>query len=308
MRFGSAVRHASLGSPHAWGSFLAKGRNLNLAPRSRGFCLLRLMGRLAWTLGELRLGGIGLSASPSQTRAQSRLTPAGPHVRGGGDKRLECYALVLTTAFCLPVPTRTAEDAGAEHPPSATQRLATTPAALPEQVRSVLRLLPNSIVVCTSAHGGAPRGMTMSSFTSLSLSPTPLVSFNVATPSRTLDAIREARLFNIHVMAGDARGAAMADRFTRGNLEDVFGGMQYTTPEIPLLRGDGVLYALRCRLLPDEPTGGLVRVRDHVIVVGEVLGVMAGAGTEEFGLAYADRKYRHVGGVIARGRRDIDES
>jgi hypothetical protein len=64
-----------------------------------------------------------------------------------------------------------------------------------------------------------------------------------------------------------------------------------------------VLYVLRCRLLEDEPSRGLVRVRDHVIVLGEVLEIVEGSGArreteERFGLLDADRRYRQWGGCI----------
>ncbi|ROW08923.1 hypothetical protein VMCG_02738 [Cytospora schulzeri] len=134
----------------------------------------------------------------------------------------------------------------------------------------------------------------MSSFTSLTLRPAPLITFNIATPSRTLDAVAHSRRFNIHVLSGDAAGARVAEWFRRGNaeglgvfeaegmregcgcevvvrgqdqksLEGDSGGVGegkgqgdiYDGP--PLLRGPGVLYVLRCRLLDDEPVGGLVR-------------------------------------------------
>lgn len=175
---------------------------------------------------------------------------------------------------------------------------------LPEQLRSVFRLFTNPVVVCTATHNGTPRAMTMSSFTSLTLSPTPLVSFNIATPSRTLDAIASSQEFNIHVLAGDATGAAIADHFTKGNMDGVFediDGASYsmtTSNSPPLLRGEGVLRVVRCRLLHDAPTQGLVPVRDHVIVVGEVVEMIPGNTNNEFALAYADRKYRQVGGII----------
>ena len=68
----------------------------------------------------------------------------------------------------------------------------------------------------------------------------------------------------------------------------------------PLLRDEGIMYVLRCRLFEEGVEGGLPQVRDHVMVVGEVLEVVGGEGEEslEFGLAYADRKYREVGDVI----------
>lgn len=190
----------------------------------------------------------------------------------------------------------------------------TAPASsLPEQLRSVMRLLTHPVVVCTALDTptSTPRGMTMSSFTSLSLSPTPLVTFNVATPSRTLDAIRSdpGREFNIHVLAAGGIGATVAENFTRGNAEGVFerleGARCTMNGGAPLLQGEGVLYVLRCKVAGDgTPDGRIIQVRDHVIIVGEVLDVIVGQGTEGEGklaaLSYTDRSYRGVGGVIAR--------
>uniref|UniRef100_A0A0D2XK75 Flavin reductase like domain-containing protein n=1 Tax=Fusarium oxysporum (strain Fo5176) TaxID=660025 RepID=A0A0D2XK75_FUSOF len=65
------------------------------------------------------------------------------------------------------------------------------------------------------------------------------------------------------------------------------------------------MFALRCRVLKDAPEGGLLRVRDHVIVVGEVV-EMVRVGEEEdeeFGLVYADRRYREVGVVLEINKR-----
>lgn len=156
----------------------------------------------------------------------------------------------------------------------------------------------------------------MSSFTSLSLRPTPVVTFNMATPSRTLDAVAQSREFNIHVLSSDGEGARVADWFRRGNSSDlgVFeeGKMREACgceavqgPEgagAPLLRGRGVLYGMKCKVLDDEPNQGLVTVRDHVIVLAEVVDIIEGCaaqhGQELFGMAYADRRYRQLGGTI----------
>jgi flavin reductase (DIM6/NTAB) family NADH-FMN oxidoreductase RutF len=157
--------------------------------------------------------------------------------------------------------------------------------------------------------------MTMSSFTSLALRPTPVVSFNIATPSRTFDAVAASRQFNIHVLADDEAGARVADWLAGGNAggREVFerlsdkAGCEMTMEEgeAPMLKGDGVLYVVRCRLL-DQPAGGLVRVRDHVIVLGEVVEIVEGVGAEReveerFGLVYADRRYRQLGGCFTKG-------
>lgn len=183
----------------------------------------------------------------------------------------------------------------------------------------MMRLLTHSVVICTSVSGTSPRAMTMSSFTSLSLDP-PVVTFHVATPSRTLDAIRESGRLNVHILAGDVHGAKVADWFTRGNI----GGKVWKTedlervgvtiksknlasgkvpPEPPVLSGKGVLYVLKCKLL-DEAHDGVVMVRDHAIVLGEVLEIVEGGARSEpkerFGLVYTDRRYRQLGNTLVK--------
>lgn len=195
---------------------------------------------------------------------------------------------------------------------------------LPERYRTLMRLLPNPVVVCTAlepSHPSSPaqpRGMTMSSLTSLSLTPTPLLSFNIKKPSRTLEALRASGVFNVHVLADDQGGVRVAEWFSRGDAgRDPFEGVEGCGCEAVgsegrvELRGVGVRRVLRCRV--EE----LVGVRDHVIVVGEVEGiegdgageVMEGLGIEGdeagetregLGLAYADRGYRRVGEVMRK--------
>lgn len=127
------------------------------------------------------------------------------------------------------------------------------------------------------------------------------------------------------MLSGDAAGGRVAEWFRRGNAdglgvfeadrmrdgcgcevqkEERLEGEDAHHGEAPLLRGPGVMYALRCRLLDDGPAGGLVRVRDHVLVVAEVVDIVEGAdreGEEPFGLVYADRRYRQLGGTMVPG-------
>ncbi|PSS02492.1 flavin reductase like domain-domain-containing protein [Coniella lustricola] len=282
-----------------------------------------------------------------------------PRLDSARHKQPSQVRFLSTTAAVFSSPSSTSSTAS-----TASTEPTAAAAATSEQLRAVMRHLPHSVVVCTSVAAdlalsspsspststSEPRGMTMSSFTSLSLQPTPVVTFNIATPSRTLDAVSQSRHFNIHVLSGDAEGARVADWFRRGNAADLglfdAGKMlegcgcqvlpdthkaerrqreddegAVTTRKVegdgnnaPMLRGPGVLYALRCRLLADEPHRGLVRVRDHVVVLAEVVEIVRGAaghvGDEEvvFGLVHADRQYRRVDGttVDSQGERERD--
>jgi flavin reductase (DIM6/NTAB) family NADH-FMN oxidoreductase RutF len=182
----------------------------------------------------------------------------------------------------------------------------------------MMRLIPHSVVVCTSRSGSASRGITVSSFNSLSLEP-PIVTFHVATPSRTLDAIRASGRLNIHILTGDVEGAKIAHHFA-GNVaagrpfqeEDLLaaGVRQVVTEDEedvpvgpPMLSGPGVLYVLSCKLY-DKEHNGIVTVSDHAIVLGEILDIGMGNTVpgrhDNFGLVYADRHYRQLGSTLAR--------
>ncbi len=193
-----------------------------------------------------------------------------------------------------------------------------------------MRRVTNSVVVCTSEAAETeqgqpvPLGLTMSSFTTLSLAPSPIVTFNIAMPSRTEAAIADSRHFMVHILSGDAAGAGIADLFRSGNADvaRIYRGLvgarcevvrpavaaqedgaagQSSRASLPFLRGPGILSVLRCRLL-EEPSRGLLPVRDHVIVLGEVLEMIDGEQSEGDGLAliYTDRHYRYVGDTMAR--------
>jgi len=154
----------------------------------------------------------------------------------------------------------------------------------------------------------------MSSLTSLSLSPTPLVTFNVKTPSRTLDAVVASGRFNVHVLTGDAAGTRVAEWFASGNWGfDPFEGVERAGVVVEdnapgrikggvaglgtgiVLKGEGVAAVVTCKVEQ------ALEVRDHVIVVGEVDGIGGLAeGELEVGLGYADRAYRRAGEVISK--------
>jgi flavin reductase (DIM6/NTAB) family NADH-FMN oxidoreductase RutF len=184
--------------------------------------------------------------------------------------------------------------------------------------------MPHSVVVATSTVAspdcGAPsrfKGMTVSSFTTLTLTPMPIVTFNVRRPSQTLNAISESKQFLIHILSATESGVRVADAFTKGNGRDVFRNGAFevlrrrgnnTTESLdpPLLAADGITKVLRCQVLGDQ---GLVEVGDHVLILGKVVSIIEptprkDANVEERGLCYLDREYRQVGAVIELSRNE----
>jgi len=172
--------------------------------------------------------------------------------------------------------------------------------------------------------------MTLSSFTTLTLTPSPIITFNIKNPSRTLFALSQSRNFLIHILEASENGMKIADTFTKGNANDrslflyknkeVFGveevGVKKGIGEeikIPMLRGEGVVRVLRCVLLgsreaerneekwSEQRGSGLIRVGDHVLILGKVEEIIGGGEETEgskSGLCYADGRYRRVGDVI----------
>lgn len=67
------------------------------------------------------------------------------------------------------------------------------------------------------------RGMTVSSFNTVTLTPHPVISFNVRRPSETLHALLSSGRFLVHLLATNSHTAALARDFARGNQNLALG-------------------------------------------------------------------------------------
>jgi 3-hydroxy-9,10-secoandrosta-1,3,5(10)-triene-9,17-dione monooxygenase reductase component len=76
------------------------------------------------------------------------------------------------------------------------------PAETQAHFRRIMGHLPTGVVVVTALHGGLPAGLTVGSFTSVSLDP-PLVSFTVDRTSRSWPSIEAAGAFCANLLADD---------------------------------------------------------------------------------------------------------
>jgi flavin reductase (DIM6/NTAB) family NADH-FMN oxidoreductase RutF len=79
-----------------------------------------------------------------------------------------------------------------------------------------MRTFPQGVVVVTAIGSECPRGITVSSFTSLSLAP-PRVLVSIAKESRAHEAIEQGR-FAVSVLAEDH--GALSDHFARRNTSE----------------------------------------------------------------------------------------
>ncbi len=108
---------------------------------------------------------------------------------------------------------------------------------------------------------GTPRGLTVSSFTSVSLEP-PLVLICLGHAVTNIEDFREARYFGISILGESERETA--NRFAQKG-QDRFEGVEWRPGEtgVPLLAN--ALAAIECAAYRRIPCG------DHDIFVGEVV-------------------------------------
>ncbi len=148
--------------------------------------------------------------------------------------------------------------------------------------RALRRCLGNfatGVAVVTTRHQDQDWGITINSFTSVSLDP-PLVLWCLARSSRTMAAFATAGNFAVNVLA--VNQVAISNRFA-------FRSENEFPSDVPVLRGiagvpliEGTCSAFQCRR-SDLFDGG-----DHVVLVGEVLDFH---GSDRVGLVYRGGHY-----------------
>lgn len=132
----------------------------------------------------------------------------------------------------------------------------------PREFRTALGRFPTGVAVITAPDpDGGFVGMTVNSFTSVSLDP-PLVLWCIDRDAWSLPAFLKAGYYAVNVLAVDQRG--IADRFARRG-EEKFAGLEVEEG----IGGTALLgtYVARfqCRTVQVHEAG------DHLVLVGEVL-------------------------------------
>jgi len=137
-----------------------------------------------------------------------------------------------------------------------------------EEFRRVLGHFASGVTIVTTHSHGSNYGITVSSFTSLSLAPR-LVLICIDHQVVSLQAIRSAGFFAVNVLGED--GEHLSRRFSSHEV-DKFSGVAFRIglTGAPLL--DDALAILECAVV-QEVEGG-----DHTIFMGEVRAMATGAG------------------------------
>ena len=132
-------------------------------------------------------------------------------------------------------------------------------------LRRVLGTFATGVTVVTCRIGARTHGITVNSFTSLSLNP-PLVLICIDRNTIAYTMIPESGFFTINVLNEDQR--QLCDYFAKRlapDPSDEFAGIPHHITESGALLVDGALASIECRLTERFPGG------DHEIFIGEVL-------------------------------------
>ena len=158
------------------------------------------------------------------------------------------------------------------------------------EFRRVLGHYPTGVTVVTAACPDGPEGMTIGSFTSVSLDP-PLVSFCPGHDSDSWIRMREVSSFCVNVLGDDQ--ADVSATFA-SKVDDRFEGLSTRVEATGAPVIDGCVAWIDCRVHAVHTAG------DHDIVVGEVvaLGTADGAGESATGpLVFLKGGYGRVAGL-----------
>lgn len=143
-----------------------------------------------------------------------------------------------------------------------------------------------SVVACRGADGDA-YGLTVSSFSSLSLHP-PLVLVCLNAANRLPDMIREAGVYSISILS-EGQDEVSNHFASRGREPSSDLGV----PSEPAANGQPVVAGASAQLACS--VHALIEQGDHIIVVGEV--TEAKSAGEQAPLVYFKRAYRTVTGL-----------
>jgi flavin reductase (DIM6/NTAB) family NADH-FMN oxidoreductase RutF len=136
----------------------------------------------------------------------------------------------------------------------------------PDELRNAMRQWASGVAVIAVEYQGVRHGMTVSSFTSLSLEP-PLVMVSLERGSRTHSLLEQSGYFGVTILCSDQR--AVSQRFAGGvpDGHDRFVGLQtFTLASGAPLLSDGLSF-FDCKVVSTYKAG------THTVFIGEVLAV-----------------------------------
>lgn len=156
-----------------------------------------------------------------------------------------------------------------------------------EALRESMRRWATGVAVVTSRYLDNEHGMTVNSFTSVSLEP-PLVMVAMDRSSRTCAMVSQSGAFGVTILASGQQH--ISDRFAGRDAENQnrFDGMvtQRLVSGVPFIAGG--LAFLDCRV------SNIYQAQTHSLVLGLVVGVQLNPSQSSEPLLYFNQGYRQV--------------
>jgi flavin reductase (DIM6/NTAB) family NADH-FMN oxidoreductase RutF len=154
----------------------------------------------------------------------------------------------------------------------------------PEQLRHAMRAWTTGVAVVTALHDGQQYGMTVNSFTSISLEP-PLISVALRQLTHTHDLVVNSNEFSVTILSSYQK--ELSDRFAgKTQIHDRFDGVSTETLVIPAPLLKGGMAFFNCRVVNALPVG------ENTLFVAEVIAAR-GEG-EGIPLVYHNRVYWNI--------------
>ena len=152
----------------------------------------------------------------------------------------------------------------------------------PEKLRHAMRSWTTGVTIVTSLYEDQQYGMTVNSFTSLSLDP-PLVAVALKQLTHTHELVVKSGMFSVTILT--AAQKELSDRFA-GKMPDIanrFDGVQTETISLdaPVFK-DGMAY-FDCQVVQSIPVG------ENTLFIAEVLDARGEGGGNP--LVYHNREY-----------------
>lgn len=155
----------------------------------------------------------------------------------------------------------------------------------PREFRDALGLFPTGVAIVTTVDAqGQPAGITVNSFTSVSLDP-PLILVSIARTSRNFDLFMKASHFAVNLLREEQRHISSA---FASQHADRFGQVRHRPGHgnAPLI--DAHLVAFECETYARYEGG------DHVLLLGKVVGLNLNAHLPPKPLLYFRGQYREL--------------
>lgn len=130
------------------------------------------------------------------------------------------------------------------------------------EFRAICGLFPSGVTVVTRRlDDGRPYGMTVSSFTSVSLDP-PLILVCIDAAAKFVDGLKPELPFVVNVLGENQE--ALAKRFSNRQQDSRFSGVAWKAGWADVPRLDGTVASFSCSL--DQ----IVEAGDHFVLIGAV--------------------------------------